>query len=136
MRLPCSFLALALLSTGCATIVSHSEYPVSFQSTPPGASFSVQDEKGAIVHKGVTPAVVTLDAGAGFFQKADYTVTYQLAGYKDLTRELHAQMDPWYIGNIVFGGLIGLLIVDPATGAMWKLGKECGATLEASSPKP
>jgi hypothetical protein len=25
------------------------------------------------------------------------------------------------LGNIVFGGLIGLLIVDPATGAMWKL---------------
>jgi hypothetical protein len=31
-------------------------------------------------------------------------------------------MDGWYIGNILFGGVIGFLIVDPATGAMWKLG--------------
>jgi hypothetical protein len=30
-------------------------------------------------------------------------------------------MDGWYIGNILFGGLIGILIVDPLTGAMWKL---------------
>ena len=32
-------------------------------------------------------------------------------------------MDPWYAGNIVFGGIIGAL-VDPAAGAMWKLPKE------------
>ena len=30
-------------------------------------------------------------------------------------------MDGWYIGNILFGGLIGMLIVDPATGAMYNL---------------
>ena len=27
-------------------------------------------------------------------------------------------MNGWYIGNILFGGLIGFLIVDPLTGAM------------------
>jgi hypothetical protein len=27
----------------------------------------------------------------------------------------------WYFGNIIFGGLIGLLAVDPATGAMYTL---------------
>lgn len=27
----------------------------------------------------------------------------------------------WYLGNVVFGGLIGLLIVDPLTGAMYNL---------------
>jgi hypothetical protein len=30
-------------------------------------------------------------------------------------------VDGWYFGNLLFGGLIGLLIVDPATGAMYKL---------------
>lgn len=30
-------------------------------------------------------------------------------------------MNGWYIGNLLFGGIIGLLIVDPATGAMWTL---------------
>ena len=40
----------------------------------------------------------------------------------------------WYIGgNILLGGLIGWLIVDPATGAMWTLDtKEINATLAAS----
>lgn len=30
-------------------------------------------------------------------------------------------MNGWYIANIVFGGLVGFLIVDPATGAMYSL---------------
>ncbi len=34
------------------------------------------------------------------------------------------KVDGWYWGNIVFGGLIGWLIVDPATGAMYKLETE------------
>jgi hypothetical protein len=37
---------------------------------------------------------------------------------------VHFKLDGWYIGNIVFGGLIGMLIVDPATGAMWKIENE------------
>ena len=32
---------------------------------------------------------------------------------------LETRMNGWYLGNIIFGGLIGALIVDPATGAMW-----------------
>ena len=42
---------------------------------------------------------------------------------------IEKQLDGWYIGNILFGGLIGLLIVGPATGAMWKLPSEGSATL-------
>ena len=33
------------------------------------------------------------------------------------------------IGNILFGGLIGILIVDPITGAMWTLPDELTVTL-------
>ena len=40
-------------------------------------------------------------------------------------------MDGWYIGNIVFGGLIGWLVVDPASGAMWKLQDSVHGNLEA-----
>ena len=39
----------------------------------------------------------------------------------------------YYIGNIVFGGLIGLLIVDPATGAMYKLPETTAATLQPNN---
>lgn len=38
-------------------------------------------------------------------------------------------MDGWYWGNILFGGLIGMLAVDPATGAMYKLPKATSAGL-------
>ena len=34
---------------------------------------------------------------------------------------MDSSLSGWYWGNIVFGGLIGMLIVDPATGAMYKL---------------
>ncbi|MDB4525936.1 hypothetical protein N9065_03445 [Akkermansiaceae bacterium] len=40
------------------------------------------------------------------------------------TQSLDASMDPWYAGNIIFGGILGVLVVDPATGAMWQLPKE------------
>jgi hypothetical protein len=35
-----------------------------------------------------------------------------------------SRINGWYVGNIVFGGLIGWLIVDPLTGAMWTLNTE------------
>jgi hypothetical protein len=28
-------------------------------------------------------------------------------------------MSGWYCGKLLFGGLIGMLAVDPATGAIW-----------------
>jgi hypothetical protein len=34
---------------------------------------------------------------------------------------VEGQVNGWYFGNIIFGGLIGLLAVDPATGAMYTL---------------
>jgi hypothetical protein len=34
---------------------------------------------------------------------------------------LKATLSGWYFGNIIFGGLIGMLAVDPATGAMWNI---------------
>lgn len=34
------------------------------------------------------------------------------------------KLDGWYFGNILIGGLLGMLIIDPATGAMWKIETE------------
>ncbi len=42
-------------------------------------------------------------------------------------------MNGWYIANIIFGGLIGLLIIDPATGAMYTLSpKDVNAVLDST----
>lgn len=40
-------------------------------------------------------------------------------------------MNGWYVGNILFGGVLGLLIIDPATGAMYSLStKETNVALK------
>jgi len=110
-----------MLSTGCATIVSKSTYPVMLNSNPSGASVTIKNKSGVAVQNVTTPATVMLKAGDGFFSKANYTLEFEKDGYSPYTTMLTASMDGWYIGNLVFGGLIGFLIVDPATGAMWKL---------------
>ncbi len=42
-------------------------------------------------------------------------------GYEPRELTLSGTMSGWYIGNILFGGLIGMLVVDPQTGAMYRL---------------
>lgn len=106
---------------GCASIVSKSNYPVCISSQPDRTEISIKNRKGECVFVGKTPAIVNLKAGAGFFKGENYIVTFKKEGYIPLTAEIKRRMDNWYIGNIIFGGLIGVLIIDPATGAMWVL---------------
>jgi hypothetical protein len=115
------FVAVAFLS-GCASIVSKAEYPVSISSQPDGAEISIKNRDGESVFSGKTPTTINLKAGAGFFKGENYTVTFKKDGYNFHTAQIERGVDGWYIGgNLVFGGLIGWLIVDPATGAMWTL---------------
>lgn len=111
--------------TNCATIVSKSSYPVTINSNPQGLSYVVTDLKtNAVVTQGTTPQQVTLRAGAGYFKAAKYRLDVKKGGRLVATQELQATMDGWYIGNVLFGGIIGLLIVDPITGAMYKFPKD------------
>jgi len=120
--------------SGCASIVSKSSYPISISSTPSGAKITVKDKKGIDVYSGNTPSNFKLKAGAGFFSKASYSVTFEMDGYDKRTVPIDFKLDGWYFGNIIFGGFIGILIVDPATGAMWKLDSEfISETLSKSS---
>ncbi|TGE21805.1 hypothetical protein E5K00_16190 [Hymenobacter aquaticus] len=132
MRIPLP-LALAttlLLSNSCATIVSKPRYPVSITSQPPGATFTVTDIDGKEVFTGVTPSAVQLKPGAGYFQKQEYTIKFSLAGYEPKTTTITADFNGWYLGNLLFGGVIGMLIVDPLTGAMYRItDKEVQGTL-------
>ena len=105
-----------LALTGCASIVSNSKWPVRIDSNPSGQLVTVKNSTGATVSSGTTPLMVDLKSGDGYFGKAAYTI--ETGG--GVTR-LDPSFNWWYAGNIVFGGLIGMLIVDPLTGAMWRL---------------
>ena len=119
--------------SGCASIVSDSKYPVSVKSEPSGANFEVRNKSGSVVASGATPSQVTLNAGAGYFSGETYRVTYRKEGYSDQESVIDSGIDGWYWGNILFGGFLGMLILDPATGAMYKLPDSTSTVL---SPTP
>ncbi len=114
-------LAVLFLLSSCASIVSRSNYPLRITSKPSDAKVSITDKSGKEIYLGNTPAYLTLKASSGFFSKAEYQVRLSSPGYEDKLILLTASIDGWYFGNILLGGLIGMLIVDPATGAMWKM---------------
>ncbi len=115
------FIIGVFLISSCASIVSKSSYPVSITSSPDQAEFVITNKHGMQIHSGKTPSTVTLKSSCGFFQGEDYKITFNKDGYSPNSATISSSMDGWYVGNLLFGGLIGILIVDPATGAMWKL---------------
>ena len=117
-------ISATLLLSNCASIVSKSKYPYTVNTTPTGAMVIIENGKGIQVFKGPSPATVKLKAKAGFFKKGSYTVHVSSKGYDDQTIPINLKLDGWYFGNLLFGGVIGMLIVDPATGAMYKLKDE------------
>lgn len=121
-KLTClGMLVSAIILTGCASIVSKSRWPVTFKSDPTGAEVTISDENGKEIHRGTTPATIVLPSGAGYFASANYLVNIKLNGYQEERGVIKSSMNGWYFGNIFFGGLIGVFIVDPVTGAMWRL---------------
>ncbi|MCF8274951.1 MAG: PEGA domain-containing protein [Flavobacteriaceae bacterium] len=124
IKLTVVLLSFIVLFSSCASIVSKSNYPISINSSPSEAKITITDKHGMEVYSGNTPATVKLKAGSGFFAKAQYQVKFTKNGYDPKTVPVQFKLDGWYFGNILLGGIIGMLIVDPATGAMYKLDTE------------
>jgi len=71
---------------------------------------------------GTTPCSLNLERGSGFFSKASYSVDFEKDGYESETRYVNGEVNMEYgLGNLLLGGVLGWLIIDPATGAMWDL---------------
>lgn len=112
---------IALFFTSCASIVSKTSYPVYIRTEPRGANISITDKKGKEIYKGTSPATVRLKSGAGYFSKAEYQVKLSSRGFAEKIIPVNYKLNGWYFGNLLIGGVIGLLIIDPITGAMWKI---------------
>jgi hypothetical protein len=117
------FVAVVACCSGCATILSEKNYPVTIDNRGGQTYFSVRDHKNQLIHEGITPQQLRLDAKAYPFVPAKYQVTFVGSDQNVQQRQLKAGVDPWLAGNILVGGVIGLG-VDGATGAMYKLPKE------------
>jgi hypothetical protein len=123
---------LFLSLTGCASIVDGGRKTVSIKSEPSDAKVTVFDKKGSEVVVGQTPALFPLKRSGGFFTPTQYRVVIEKQGYTTAEFQIKSTINGWYFGNVLFGGLIGLVIVDPATGAMWTLSpREINTVLES-----
>lgn len=128
--------ASAILLSGCATIVGDETQLVQVNSAPSGAEFKITDETGKVAAQGKTPQGVTLTKSDGsYFGKKSYQITFTKEGYQPTTLPIKANANGWYIGgNIVFGGFIGWLAVDPFNGKMYTLTpKEASVTMSPES---
>ncbi len=108
--------------TGCASILGSSKRTVNFTSEPAGATVRVIDPRdGRVVQSGQTPVKMPLSTAWDYFEPARYRVEYSKPGHWSCASELRGRLSLWYPGNLVFGWIPGLLVVDPLTGAMWRL---------------
>lgn len=120
-------LSSVLVFNGCASIIGKgSPQVVTINSSPTDANLKIEDMRtGATMYAGKTPYTATLSRGAGYFKSAKYQIVVEKDGYSTKQFIIDGSPNGWYIGgNLIFGGLIGWLIVDPLTGAMWTLSPE------------
>jgi hypothetical protein len=116
-----SVLVAAALGSGCATIVHGGPRSIPIASNPPGATVSIYDRDGKEVSKQTTPFTASLRTKYKYFAGQNYKLVFEMAGYRKQEVELRSTMSGWFWGNLAFGGVIGMFIVDPNTGAMYNL---------------
>ena len=127
--------AAVLALSGCASIFNGPTQVVTIRSAPEGAGVAVTNRAGEKIHTGVTPVTLTLRRGAGYFRAETYTVRLTKEGFADKELTIVGTVSGWYIGNILIGGLIGMLAVDPATGGMYTFPDSVNGTLEPQAAK-
>lgn len=102
---------LVMSQFGCATIIKGDKQSIGISSNPSGAR--VQYSGGIAI----TPSALNLETDQ------NYTLTLKKEGCEEASAVITKKPSGWLWGNIVLGGIIGL-IVDFATGAAYKLSPE------------
>lgn len=139
MKIKAIAAAVSLVAlSGCASIVGDKDQTIAFNSTPSQAEILITDETSKKVFAGTTPTTVTLKKADGtYFGGKTYTVNISKDGFDPRTLTINSTPNGWYVaGNLLFGGLVGWLVVDPLTGAMYNLSpSEIDASLNESVAK-
>lgn len=122
-------LTIVFLFSGCAFIMHGRFQTVDFTSQPKGAKVIIDGKE-----YGTTPQSVSLRRIGRLkgepLEKLFYNVKIELDGFYPYELKVKRELDGWFFGNILIGGLVGL-IIDSATGSMYKLNPDqVIATLE------
>lgn len=106
------FIFACSLLASCATIMHGTYQPIGISSSPTNASIWVDR-----YYVGTTPLIVEMS------RKDNHLLRIELEGYLPYEATLTRQLSGWVLGNIIFGGVIGLA-VDAISGGIYKLTPE------------
>ena len=115
----------AFVFMGCGTMAGRSKSALGIQteSRRAGVPFEIVDGKGNVVTSGVTPAVVTLPNG--FLGTNKYTIRYTDKSGQAAEQTVKCTLDSSVLAAGFRGWLtmaiMGTILVDPFTGALFKL---------------
>jgi hypothetical protein len=101
--------ALVLGSSSCASIITGATDDILITSSPDGAYFRTN-----LGQSGRTPQSISIP------DDQPLSVSFRLEGYEDQSASVGTRMSAWVLGNIVFGGLIGLVVDVAANGNVHK----------------
>ncbi len=96
----------------CATIIHGTSQQVGIGSTPSGAKVTVNGQSF-----GTTPTIADLK------RKDNHILKIELDRYLPYETTLTKKVSGWVLGNLLFGGLIGLA-VDAISGGLYNLSPE------------
>ena len=112
-KITCSFLAVCVLSlvlqSGCASIVNGRSQDIQLRSEPSSAVVTIDGMK-----MGSTPMILDLK------RKKRHTIQFSKENHESITRGTGRSFNWWFMGNLLFGGIIGM-IIDLANGAAYKI---------------
>lgn len=97
---------------GCATVVHGSHQTIGISSNPAGAGVYINGE-----FKGETPLKVELP------RKQDHMIKVVKEGYDPASATLTSKASGWFLGNLLLGGPIGML-VDAGGGGAYELSQD------------
>jgi hypothetical protein len=107
-------LALPALFANCATVVEGNSQSITVQTEPTAAACTL--ERGGTVVAAVNPT-----PGTARIEKSTrgITVICRKDGHQEARAELDAEFQPMTLGNVIIGGLVGV-VIDAASGAIAK----------------
>jgi hypothetical protein len=111
---------VCIMLSSCGSIIHGTTQAIDITSQPTGARILIDGKDS-----GQTPKTIELRRkgrakGEVDTTKKFYNVKIEMDGYMPYEIKVKREVDGWFFGNLIFGGLIGM-IIDASNGAMYKL---------------